>query len=108
MCILNKRGFTFVELLAVMVVLSFVLAIAIPVVVSSIDSVKKNSFRSSAKLLFGVLRMKTLEDHQFDVTSVNHLNITSLLNIDSNNYELLDISMNESGQTKIFIIGQND
>lgn len=105
---MNKRGFTFVELLAVVVVLSFILAIAVPAIYSAIDSVKKNSFRSNAKLLFNVLKLKRLEDHQFDVTSVNHLNATSLINIDSTNYELLDISLNETGHTKIFIIGQND
>lgn len=41
---LNKKGFTLVELLAVIVVLAVIMVIAIPTVIDSMNSAKKNSF----------------------------------------------------------------
>lgn len=41
---LNKKGFTLVELLAVIVVLAVIMVIAIPTVIDSMNSAKKSSF----------------------------------------------------------------
>ena len=45
----NNKGFTLVELLAVIVVLGIVLTIAVPGVTKLINKSKKNSFESSAQ-----------------------------------------------------------
>ncbi len=47
----NKKGFTLVELLAVIVVLAVILAIAIPNVLGIIDNARKDSFASTAKMM---------------------------------------------------------
>lgn len=47
----NKKGFTLVELLAVIVILGVLLLIAVPAVSNIIDSSKKKSFESAAKLM---------------------------------------------------------
>jgi len=48
---MNKKGFTLVELLAVIVVLGVILAIAIPSVTSTIAGAKADSYASSAKMM---------------------------------------------------------
>lgn len=48
---LNKKGFTLVELLAVIVVLAIILVIAIPNVLGIIDNSRKDSFISTAKMI---------------------------------------------------------
>ena len=45
----NKKGFTLVELLAVIVVLAIIMIIAIPQVMDSMNAAKKNSFKIYAQ-----------------------------------------------------------
>lgn len=45
----NKKGFTLVELLAVIVVLAIIMIIAIPSVLTAMDNAKKNSFKIFAQ-----------------------------------------------------------
>ncbi|MDD3241501.1 MAG: type II secretion system protein [Bacilli bacterium] len=54
---MNKKGFTLVELIAVMVVLSVIMVISIPNVVAMLDKQKKNTYISDAKKL--VSKVKT-------------------------------------------------
>jgi type IV pilus assembly protein PilA len=47
----SKKGFTLVELLAVIVVLGIILVIAIPNVLGIIDNARKDSFAATAKMM---------------------------------------------------------
>ena len=47
---LNKKGFTLVELLAVIVILGVLLLIAVPSVTKLIDNSRKNAFKSAVQL----------------------------------------------------------
>ena len=48
---MNKKGFTLVELLAVIVILAIILVIAVPKVMDTIDSARNASLESSAKMV---------------------------------------------------------
>ncbi|MFA5408782.1 MAG: prepilin-type N-terminal cleavage/methylation domain-containing protein [Bacilli bacterium] len=57
----NKKGFTLVELLAVIVILAIILAIAVPGIAGIINGAKKESFESNAKSLVTGIEYKVLE-----------------------------------------------
>jgi prepilin-type N-terminal cleavage/methylation domain-containing protein len=57
----NKKGFTLVELLAVIVILAIILAIAVPGISSMIESSKESSFESDVKMLIVGIEYDILE-----------------------------------------------
>ena len=58
----NKKGFTLVELLAVIVILALIMGIAVVAMSGVIDSSKKNSARrTAANIVYGVRSKLTLE-----------------------------------------------
>ena len=91
---MNKKAFTLVELLAVIVILAIVLAIAIPRISSIIESAERSSFVSSTKLLIKAVQTKLLEDENFDITTINKSNMKTLLNIDDDNYASVSFGYN--------------
>ena len=48
---MNKKGFTLVELLAVIVILAVILVIAVPQILNTIDESRNGALMSSAKLI---------------------------------------------------------
>ena len=44
----NKKGFTLVELLAIIVILAIIAIIAVPIILNMIEEAKKGAFKSSA------------------------------------------------------------
>ena len=57
----NKKGFTLVELLAVIVILAIILAIAVPGISGIINSAKKGSFESDAKMIVTGIEYNVLQ-----------------------------------------------
>lgn len=72
----NRKGFTLVELLAVVVILSIILLIAVPSVSRIISKSKDNAYISTAKAYIGAARYKYLLEHNdnniivYDVTEL--------------------------------------
>lgn len=60
----SKKGFTLVELLAVIVILAIILAIAIPSITTLINNSKKGAFESNVKMLAAGIEYKILEKSQ--------------------------------------------
>lgn len=57
----KKKGFTLVELLAVIVILAIILAIAVPGIAGIINSAKRGAFESDAKMIVTGIEYKILE-----------------------------------------------
>lgn len=104
---MNKKGFTFVELLAVIVILALILAIAVPSISSLIDYSKRNAFESNAKILLKAVQMKLLENSSFDISAINKNNLKSLLNLDSDHYSLVYVRYDSDGKLYTTITGDN-
>jgi type IV pilus assembly protein PilA len=103
---MKNKGFTLVELLAVIVILAVILAIAIPSISRVTNSVTISSFESNAKLTLKGIEYVGMTDSSFIPSNVNELNVKSILNIDDSNYETLTVKkMND--KLYITIIGKN-
>ena len=63
----NKKGFTLVELLAVIVILAIILVIAVPQIMKTIDSARLGAFRSTAKLILTQADKQYLVDQTLNV-----------------------------------------
>ncbi|MFA5407827.1 MAG: prepilin-type N-terminal cleavage/methylation domain-containing protein, partial [Bacilli bacterium] len=103
----NKKGFTLVELLAVIVILAIILAIAVPGIASLIGGSTKSSFENDAKMILKSIFYKTASDSSFDPSDVNETNINSLLdiNVNTNNYQTITVKvMND--EPHITVVGK--
>jgi type IV pilus assembly protein PilA len=88
----SKKGFTLVELLAVIVILAIILAIAIPGIAGIINSAKKGAFESDAKMLVTGIEYKTLESSTDPSVTAPTSSATAITNVtdygaDSANYD---------------------
>lgn len=57
----SKKGFTLVELLAVIVILAIILAIAVPGISGIINSARRGAFESDAKMIVTGIEYQVLE-----------------------------------------------
>lgn len=57
----NKKGFTLVELLAVIVILAIILAIAVPSITSVTNNARKDSLSASIKLIIKGIQYAVLQ-----------------------------------------------
>ncbi len=73
----KKRGFTLVELLAVIVILGVILLIAVPSVLSIIDGARSDSFLSTARMMVSGARTKAAADPA--IVPATNLTATPLL-----------------------------
>jgi type IV pilus assembly protein PilA len=101
-----KKGFTLVELLAVIVILAVILAIAIPGISGVVSNATKSSLVSDAKLILKAVEYKMMEDSSFNPNTVNETNINDLLNISNENYNILTIKK-MNGTLYITILGKS-
>jgi prepilin-type N-terminal cleavage/methylation domain-containing protein len=100
-----KKGFTLVELLAVIVVLAVILAIAVPGISSLITNIKKSAFESNVKMLFKHFGYEKLANANFDITTITEQNITDY-NLPNSNYKVMKISIVDDNPYAV-IIGKN-
>ena len=101
-----KKGFTLVELLAVIVILAVILIIAIPHVLKVIEQSRINAFESDAKMILNAIRMKKTSNIDFNYTVIDETNIKELLNINDVNYKSITITQKDE-DPYIIIVGKN-
>jgi prepilin-type N-terminal cleavage/methylation domain-containing protein len=101
---MKKKGFTLVELLAVIVILAIILAIAVPGISGLIDSARKNAFQDDVKMLIKAIDYKKLESNNFDAASVTEDNLNSTLGLSDSNYSDVVIKIID-GETSAEVVG---
>ena len=103
----NKKAFTLVELLAVIVILAVILVIAVPQVLDVIDTTKVGSLESSAKLIANSAEKKYAEFLALgkDTSTIQCSDVTKLNDKD---YGTCTISFDENGKATVSIKGKDD
>ena len=101
---MKKRGFTLVELLAVIVVIGVILVIVVPRVLKNIDEEKKSTFISSAKALIRKVEYDYMDDEDFDYVALKTFNIND---ISMSNYDIDNSTIKmKDGDIYIKLIGK--
>ena len=99
----NKKGFTLVELLAVIVILAVILVIAIPRIIDVIDSSKLSSFESSARMIISDA------EKQYAINKVNgieeELSCENTSKLNNNEYSNCEITFDSEGLASIELTG---
>lgn len=79
---MNKKGFTLVEVLAVITILGIILVIAVPKINNYIDSNKKNTFIVNARNIIRQIEYDNIDFKTFSKIPLNDLDLKEFLNED--------------------------
>ena len=104
---MNKKkikGFTLVELLAVIVILAIILIIAMPKISDVIKNSKEASLETTAKLIASQAEKKYTENQVLDGSST--IKCSDVAKINSNDYESCNITFDDKGNAKVSIVGK--
>ncbi len=89
---MKKKGFTLVELLAVIAILAILVIIALPNVMSLFNEAKKNSFANELKEIYKTAQNQWMMDSMIDTKKMFYSRNTSLKCDGSNNNSTLKLS----------------
>ena len=100
----KNKGFTLVELLAVIVILAVILVIAVPQIMSVIESARKGSIESTAKLIAeGAEREYTNRKILGKDTNIECSDVSSM---NSNDYGSCVITFDNAGKATVKVTGK--
>ena len=100
----KKRGFTLVELLAVIVILAVILIIAMPKISDVIKNSKESSLETTAKLIASQAEKKYTENQVLDNSST--IKCSDVVKINNTDYESCNITFDSKGNAKVTIVGK--
>ena len=100
----KKKGFTLVELLAVMVILAVILVIAVPQIMDIIKESRKGTLISSAKLIAASAESAKLSNDTLGINKTITCSDVSKLN--SEDYESCTITFDSNGKANVTIVGK--
>ena len=100
----KKRGFTLVELLAVIVILAVILIIAMPKISDVIKNSKESSLVTTAKLIASQAEKKYTENQVLDNSST--IKCSDVVKINNTDYESCNITFDSKGNAKVTIVGK--
>ena len=99
----KKKGFTLVELLAVIVILAVILVIAVPKIMDTIQNSKEGTFMSSAKLIANQAEKKYIENQTLGIT--DKIECDDVVKT-TDDYESCRIKFDEDGKASVTITGK--
>ena len=97
------KGFTLVELLAVIVILAIILVIAVPKITDTIKNSKIASFESSAKTIAAQAEKKKMEKEILEDTS--SISCSDIVKLNDSDYGLCTITF-DGNKAKVSITGK--
>ena len=100
----KKKGFTLVELLAVIVILAVILIIAMPKISDVIKNSKEASLETTAKLIASQAEKKYTENQVLDGSGT--ISCSDVAKISTNDYESCNITFDDKGNAKVTIVGK--
>ena len=100
----QKKGFTLVELLAVIVILAVILIIAMPKISDVIKNSKESSLETTAKLIASQAEKKYTENQVLDNSST--IKCSDVVKINNTDYESCNITFDSKGNAKVTIVGK--
>ena len=100
----KKKGFTLVELLAVIVILAVILIIAMPKISDVIKNSKEASLETTAKLIASQAEKKYTENQVLDNSST--IKCSDVAKISDADYESCNITFDSKGNAKVSIVGK--
>ena len=100
----KKKGFTLVELLAVIVILAVILIIAMPKISDVIKNSKESSLETTAKLIASQAEKKYTENQVLDNSST--IKCSDVAKISNADYESCNITFDDKGNAKVTIVGK--
>ncbi len=89
---MKKKGFTLVELLAVIAILAILVIIALPNIMSLFNEAKKNSFTNELKEIYKTAQNQWMTDSMINTTEKYYSRDTSLRCDGTNNNSTLQLS----------------
>ena len=101
----KNKGFTLVELLSVIVILAVILVIAVPQIMSVIESARKGSIESTAKLIAeGAEREYT--NRKILGKDTNNIECSDVSSMNSNDYGTCVITFDNAGKATVKVTGK--
>ena len=100
----KKKGFTLVELLAVIVILAVILIIAMPKISDVIKNSKESSLETTAMLIASQAEKKYTENQVLDNSST--IKCSDVAKISDADYESCNITFDSKGNAKVTIVGK--
>ena len=100
----KKKGFTLVELLAVIVILAVILIIAMPKISDVIKNSKESSLETTAKLIASQAEKKYTENQVLDNSST--IKCSDVVKLNENDYGPCNITFDDKGNAKVSIVGK--
>ena len=100
----KKKGFTLVELLAVIVILAVILIISMPKISDVIKNSKEASLETTAKLIASQAEKKYTENQVLDGSGT--IKCSDVAKINDADYESCNITFDDKGNAKVSIVGK--
>ena len=102
----KKKGFTLVELLAVIVILAVILVIAVPRITDVIKKARLSSLESTSKLIVNQAEKKYTENQVLGNT--NKINCNDVANLNDTDYGACKITIDANGNASVILNGKKN
>lgn len=102
-----KKGFTLVELLAIIALLAVVMAMIVPTIIGVVESAKKDAVKSDVRSIIKEINSELVSGTVYDLEDLNIEDLQTVFHIDTRNYSLVETEMTADGLSYHFI-GANE